>query len=109
MDRDRRAAASLVRRLRRHAGLSQRALAERAGVTQPVIAAYESGRRQPSVPALLRLARAAGFELTLGLRRRSLPDDEHRGRELVRVLELADALPRRHRRTLDFPPLPPPS
>ena len=34
-----------------------------------MISAYESGQRQPSVPALARLIEAAGFELTLGLRR----------------------------------------
>jgi predicted nucleotidyltransferase len=33
-----------------------------------VISAYESGQRQPSVPALARLIEATGFELTLGLR-----------------------------------------
>jgi uncharacterized protein len=41
----------------------------RAGVTQSVISAYESGQRQPSVPALARLVDATGFELTLGLRK----------------------------------------
>jgi predicted nucleotidyltransferase len=34
-----------------------------------VISAYESGQRQPSIPALARLIDAAGFELALGLRR----------------------------------------
>ncbi len=43
-------------------------LAARAGVTQSVISAYESGQRQPSIPALARLVGAAGFEVTLGLR-----------------------------------------
>ena len=33
-----------------------------------MISAYESGQRQPSLPALARLVSAAGFELTLGLR-----------------------------------------
>ncbi|MEO5535065.1 MAG: helix-turn-helix domain-containing protein [Pseudolysinimonas sp.] len=42
-----------VRRL--NAGLSQRALALRAGVPQPNIAAYESGRRAPSAATLDRL------------------------------------------------------
>jgi uncharacterized protein len=53
----------------KRAGLSQVDLADRAGVTQSVISAYESGQRQPSLPALARLIDAAGFELTLGLRR----------------------------------------
>lgn len=43
-------------------GLSQRALASRAGTTQAAVAAYEAGRRQPTVPTLYRLLAAAGFE-----------------------------------------------
>jgi predicted nucleotidyltransferase/DNA-binding XRE family transcriptional regulator len=62
-------AGALLRQARKRAGLSQVDLAARAGVAQSVISAYESGQRQPSVPALARLVDAAGFELTLGLRR----------------------------------------
>jgi uncharacterized protein len=62
-------AGALLRQARNRAGLSQVDLAARAGVTQSVISAYESGQRQPSIPALARLVGAAGFELTLGLRR----------------------------------------
>ena len=62
-------AGTLLRQARKRAGLSQVGLAAGAGVTQSVISAYESGQRQPSVPALARLIDAAGFELTLGLRR----------------------------------------
>jgi uncharacterized protein len=60
---------ALLRQARKRAGLSQVDLAARAGVTQSVISAYESGQRQPSIPALTRLVGAAGFELTLSLRR----------------------------------------
>jgi predicted nucleotidyltransferase len=38
-------AANVLRRARVLAGLSQRELADRAGVSQPVISAYERGRR----------------------------------------------------------------
>jgi transcriptional regulator with XRE-family HTH domain len=62
-------AGALLRQTRKRAGLSQAGLAARAGVTQSVISAYESGQRQPSIPALARLVGAAGFELTLGVRR----------------------------------------
>jgi uncharacterized protein len=62
-------AGALLRQARKRAGLSQVDLATRAAVTQSVISAYESGQRQPSLPALTRLVDAAGFELTLGLRR----------------------------------------
>ena len=41
---------SLLREARRKAGLSQVELGRRAGVTQSVVSAYESGARQPSVP-----------------------------------------------------------
>ena len=61
-------AGTLLRQARKRAALSQVDLASRAGVTQSVISAYESGQRQPSLPALTRLIDAAGFELTLGLR-----------------------------------------
>jgi predicted nucleotidyltransferase/DNA-binding XRE family transcriptional regulator len=48
-----------VLELRRRAGLSQQQLAERSGVAQPNIAAYESGRRNPSAEMLERLRKAA--------------------------------------------------
>ena len=45
------------------------ALAARAGVTQSVISAYESGHRQPSLPTLAALVGAAGYELVAEVRR----------------------------------------
>jgi uncharacterized protein len=69
MDRARGAAGALLRRIRTEAGMSQAELATRAGVTQSVISAYESGHRQPSVPALSRLVAAAGYELALDAQR----------------------------------------
>ena len=48
--------------------MSQVELAARAAVAQSVVSAYESGHRQPSIPALGRLIVATGYELTLGLR-----------------------------------------
>ena len=62
-------AGALLRQARRDAGLSQVALAARAGVTQSVISAYESGHRQPSLPTLAALVEAAGYELAAGVRR----------------------------------------
>lgn len=49
--------------------MSQEELATRAGVTQSVISAYESGHRQPAIPTLAALVDAAGYELIVGLRR----------------------------------------
>jgi predicted nucleotidyltransferase/DNA-binding XRE family transcriptional regulator len=48
-----------VRDLREAAGLSQAQLAERSGVAQPNIAAYESGRRRATAVMLERLRTAA--------------------------------------------------
>jgi transcriptional regulator with XRE-family HTH domain len=50
-------------------GTSQRRLAKRVGTSQPTLARIETGNRTPTVRTLLRVARAAGFELVLGLRR----------------------------------------
>jgi uncharacterized protein len=55
--------ALLVRDARLRAGLSQRALARRARTAQSVIARIEGGQTSPSVDTLLRILRAAGFEL----------------------------------------------
>jgi len=48
--------------------MSEVELGRRAGVTQSVVSAYESGARQPSMPVLERLVRAAGSELDVSLR-----------------------------------------
>jgi transcriptional regulator with XRE-family HTH domain len=88
-------APSLLREARRRSGLSQRELARRAGITQPVVAAYESAKRQPTFPTLLRLLHAAGCELDLGLRPapdRSVADGD-RAEQLAAVLDLVDHLP----------------
>jgi uncharacterized protein len=53
-------AGPLVREARQRAGMTQGQLAERTGVTQSVISAYESGRRQPSLPVLLGLIAGTG-------------------------------------------------
>ncbi len=50
-------------------GLSQRSLARSIGTSQPALARLETGNRMPSVRTLLRIADAAGLDLTLGLRR----------------------------------------
>ncbi|MCP3994215.1 MAG: helix-turn-helix transcriptional regulator, partial [bacterium] len=49
-------------------GLSQGELAARAGVSQPMISAYERGRREPSIATLSRLVAAAGCELEIDVR-----------------------------------------
>lgn len=56
---------ALVRRLRVGAGLSQRALAQRAGTSQPAIARYEGGIATPSWETLQRLAAACGWRVRI--------------------------------------------
>jgi transcriptional regulator with XRE-family HTH domain len=45
--------------------MSQQELATRAGIAQSMVAAYENGRRQPTVATLARLLEAAGAQLRL--------------------------------------------
>jgi transcriptional regulator with XRE-family HTH domain len=66
-------AAALLQLARLKAGMSQRQLAERASVPTTMISAYERDRRQPTLETLLRLLRAAGFELRMQLE----PYDPH--------------------------------
>jgi transcriptional regulator with XRE-family HTH domain len=97
-------AAALLRRTRREAGLTQAELARRAGMTQPVVAAYEAGRREPTLPMLRKLLAAAGAELETRARR--YPDARRAARDLRAVLDLADTLPHRRAGPLRYPRLP---
>jgi hypothetical protein len=68
-------ASSFVRELRARHGLSQLALAYRAGTTQQAISRIEHGRVSPTVEMLARLAAAAGEELVLDAKPRDVPFD----------------------------------
>lgn len=59
--------AAAVRTIRERAGLTQRELARRIGVSQPMIARMESGSdtRTPQVETLWRISRAVGRRLRL--------------------------------------------
>lgn len=52
-----------LRRARRRAGLTQRALAEATGVAQPTIARIETGNEIPRVDTLARLLEGCGERL----------------------------------------------
>jgi transcriptional regulator with XRE-family HTH domain len=67
------AAGALIADARARAGMTQAELAARAHTVQSAIAAYETGRRQPTLPTLYRLLAAAGFDL----RARLAPADDH--------------------------------
>jgi len=58
-------ASRMLRYARRHAGLSQRELAARAGVPQPAVARIERGRVSVRVDTLERLLAATGMTLQL--------------------------------------------
>lgn len=86
-------AGAVIREARLRSGLSQAELARRAHVSQPVVSAYESGRREPGLSMLAKLVEASGHQLDVGLvampgRTRGLPHTPA-GRRL-----------RRHRRAI---------
>src|SRR6266508_1669613 len=60
-------AATLLRQARTRAGLSQRALARRAGTAQSVIARIERGQTSPTWETLERLLDAAGVDISAQL------------------------------------------
>ncbi len=103
VDNDR-VAGELIAAIRRTSGLSQSELARRTGLQGSVLSAYEHQRRQPSVAALARIARAAGLELAIS----PLSDEaalERSGRILIDVLDLGELLPSRRRGELAYPAL----
>lgn len=57
--------AQAVYDLRIQEGLSQEELAERVGTKQPRISVVESARSLPSIPLLIRIARAFGRKLVI--------------------------------------------
>jgi transcriptional regulator with XRE-family HTH domain len=85
-------AAALLQLARLKAGLTQRELAERAGVPSTMISAYERGKRQPTLDTLLRLLRAAGFDLRMHLE----PYERHD--EVLTEMEAARTVRERRRR-----------
>ncbi len=66
-------AAGLLQLARHKAGITQAELARRAGVPASMVSAYERDRRQPTLATLMRLLKAAGYELRVHLE----PYDDH--------------------------------
>lgn len=83
----------LLKTAREHSGLSQRALAARAGTTQAVIARIELGQVAPNWETLTRLIRETGHELELGLRAEEVVAPEWLDEvQRIRALTPADRL-----------------
>lgn len=80
-------AGQVLRGCRRAAGLTQAELADLADTSQSAIAAYEAGTRQPTLPVLDRMVRAAGHRLDL----HAQPDPS-----IMRIADLAAAIAEVH-------------
>ena len=76
-------ASELLERVRHQAGLSQEALAARAGTSRPTLSAYERGRKSPTLATVERLLDTAGFELTAVPRVGFTSRPMRRGRPIV--------------------------
>ena len=56
---------NVIKQIRSQTGLSQQQLADAAGTSQPTIAAYESGRKSPTIKTLERIATASGLQANI--------------------------------------------
>jgi transcriptional regulator with XRE-family HTH domain len=95
---------TLLRTVRRRAGLSQRELARRAHTSGAAVCLYERGERVPRFDTLERLLAAADASLVLDVVQTADLDLVALGEDLFAVLELASDLPQVHEPTLTFPP-----
>lgn len=77
--------ASILKRLLRASGFSQRELGRRAGTSNASLIAYAKGRQDPGLTTLERLADAAGCDLVIEVRPR-LTAPEARTLELHRLI-----------------------
>ena len=79
-----------VRGRRLECGLTQDALAERAGVTRQLVAAVEGGRNTPSVEAAMAIARALGTTVEELFASQTPPIESPVGPPATHVLIIAD-------------------
>ena len=55
---------NVIRQLRDSLGLTQKQLSIEAGTSQPTIAAYENGKKSPTITTVARIADSLGLEIT---------------------------------------------
>ncbi|MDQ1307632.1 MAG: Helix-turn-helix transcriptional regulator [Actinomycetota bacterium] len=94
----------LLQSMRGQRGLTQAELARRSGIPRTSINAYEHGARTPTSTTLMRLAEACGLAITA-----TAPpaiDLTANATTLGQLLDLAELLPTRPRKRLEFPLLP---
>ena len=93
-------ASAFLQLARLEAGLSQRELADRAGVSQSEIARIESGKREPSIPTLQKILAGAGRELRFRLAKLDDHDRVLSARHARRSKSEKAAVEQRHRRNV---------
>lgn len=84
------ASENVLEQAREAAGLSQAALAKRAGTSRPTLSAYEHGRKSPTLDTASRIVGEAGFDLTITPRIEFREVVVERGRPI----QVPNALPR---------------
>ena len=95
-----RLAARLIKEARSAAGLTQAQLAERAGTSQPTIAAYEAGDKVPNVSTLERVLRATGTTLVASRSPSARPSGRLRRLLEQRREEIVELAARHHARNI---------
>jgi len=91
-----------IARLRREKGLTQEDLAERLGVTQPVVSDYERGRLRLHGELIVQLAAILGVSADeiLGLRASGRSNGAVRNRRLLRQVQALEKLSKRDQQAL---------
>ncbi|HEX9823219.1 MAG TPA: helix-turn-helix domain-containing protein [Actinomycetota bacterium] len=95
-------AGNLIKLARIERGLSQRDLARLSATSQPAIAVYEAGRKDPSLSTLTRILRAAGFDPRIRLVPTEDHDDWVRRYEAMLPLEAVERVRMRDRELLQM-------
>jgi hypothetical protein len=70
------------------------------------LSAYEAGTSVPSVSTLVRLLRAAGFEVEASLRPAPVRDEQELAKKIEALFAFVDVLPRGERGALRYPIFP---